>query len=250
MSRRIEALIAKHDSATAARPPVLSYEPAPPRSPVRGGWILALLALGTTAAAAAMYFRGATTLLEAISFVSGAVCVWLTVRENVWNFPIGLLNVATFAVVFFHARLFADASLQVVYVVLTLIGWYWWLYGGERRTTLRVTRTGRAEAIVVSVVGVVLTLALWRTLRLIGGSASFWDALTTALSLCAQWLLNRKRLENWHVWIAADLIYVPLYAYKGLYLTSVLYAAFFGMCVVGLAEWRATHRRLSVGGAR
>jgi len=227
--------------------PVLPYERAPIPPPVvavppRGRWVLTLLTMGTTALAAAMYVTGGTTLLEAVSFVTGAVCVWLTVRESVWNFPISLVNVATFAVVFFQARLFADASLQVVYVALTLVGWYLWLYGGERHTALRVKRVGRAESIGVAVAGVVMTLGLWGLLRWANGSATFWDALTTSLSLCAQWLLNRKRLENWYYWIAADVIYIPLYAYKHLYLTSLLYATFLGMCLVGVASWRATWR--------
>ena len=88
-----------------------------------------------------------------------------------------------------------------------------------------------------------MTLLFWSTLRYIGGSASFWDALTTAICLGAQWLLNRKRLENWIFWIVADCIYVPLYLYKQLYLTSLLYAVFLVMAGIGLAQWRATWRR-------
>ncbi len=104
-----------------------------------------------------------------------------------------------------------------------------------------MTRIALNELAGVVVAGWVTTVGLWLLLRAqhVAGSAPFWDALTTALSLCAQWLLNRKRLENWYVWIAADLIYIPLYAYKGLYLTSVLYATFLLMCLAGLSHWRA-----------
>jgi nicotinamide mononucleotide transporter len=76
-------------------------------------------------------------------------------------------------------------------------------------------------------------------LEKIGGSASFFDALTTAMSLASQWLLNRKRLESWVGWILVDILYIPLYAYKDLYLTAILYAVFLSMAVIGLRSWYA-----------
>jgi nicotinamide mononucleotide transporter len=176
--------------------------------------------------------------LEAASFVTGAACVWLTVKESIWNFPIGLVNVATFSVVFFRAGLFADAGLQVVYFVLGIMGWYLWLYGGENRSRLRIRRAGAGELLLVAILVVAGTFALWTLLTKVGGSASFWDALTTSLSLAAQWLLNRKRLESWLGWILVDVIYVPLYIYKELYLTAVLYAVFLVMAIKGYQAWR------------
>lgn len=131
-----------------------------------------------------------------------------------------------------------------MYFVLGVIGWYLWLYGGQRRTALTISRVSRQEAIVVTIVGIALTILLWQTLHLLGGSASFWDALTTSLSLCAQWLLNRKRLESWYCWIAVDLIYIPLYLYKDLRLTSLLYAIFLCMATMGFLQWRARSRAL------
>src|SRR6187402_95403 len=98
------------------------------------------LTLSASALSALAAVRGVATWFEVISFVTGAVCVWLTVRENVWNFPISLLNVATFSVVFFRSHLFADASLQVVYFLLTLIGWWMWIFGGKDRGPLSVSR--------------------------------------------------------------------------------------------------------------
>lgn len=212
----------------------------PPRT--RETPILASLTAVVAVLALAGALSGKSSWLEAASVVTGAVCVWLTVRENVWNFPIGLVNVACFSVLFFGARLYADAGLQVVYFVLGLIGWWLWLHGGERGTALRVSRAGAVHLRIVAAGGVALTLILWATLRHVGGSASFFDALTTSISLCAQWLLNRKHVESWYAWIAADLIYVPLYIYKELYLTAGLYAVFLVMAVMGLRRWSATWR--------
>lgn len=211
--------------------------------------MLAVLTASVAILGATMVFLGKASPLEAISFATGAICVWLTVKENIWNFPIGLVNTATYCVVFFEARLFGDATLQIVYFVLGLIGWYLWRFGGEKRTPLRVARAGATERIAIALVVAASTLVLWRTLRLVGGSASFWDAATTSLSLGAQWLLNGKRVENWHLWIVADIVYVPLYVSRGLNLTAVLYAVFLVMAVIGLFRWREVYEEQAGGAA-
>jgi nicotinamide mononucleotide transporter len=206
-------------------------------------FVLAALTAVTIVMAGVMLQLGRTTWLEAVSFVTGALCVWLTVKESVWNFPVGMANVAAFVFVFWRAGLFADAGLQVVYFVLGAIGWYWWLRGGESRGALRVSRVPGREATRVAAVGLIIAVALMLYLRRVGGAAPFWDAVTTATSLCAQWLLNRKYVETWHCWIAVDVIYVPLYASKSLYLTGALYGVFLCMATMGLLAWRATWLR-------
>jgi len=181
-------------------------------------------------------------ITEVLGFVSGAWGVWLTVKENVWNWPIGIANSAFFLVLFVQGRLFADSGLQVVYIVLGVLGWYWWLRGGAHKTALPIARTGPRHAAVLAAIIVAATLVLTAGLTRVDDAAPFWDALTTALSLGAQYLLTRKLIENWLLWISADVIYVALYAYKGFYLTSILYAIFLAMCVAGLVQWRASLR--------
>jgi nicotinamide mononucleotide transporter len=188
--------------------------------------------------AAGMGLSGTASWLESASFVTGAACVWLTVKENVWNFPIGLVNVTSFSVVFLRAGLYADAGLQIIYLILCARGWYLWLRRGRDGARLHVTRAGREERNKLLVSVILLTLFLWLVLRQVGGSASFWDALTTSLSLGSQWLLNRKRLESWLGWIIVDAIYVPLYVSRSLYLTAVLYVIFLGLAILGLRRWR------------
>lgn len=208
----------------------------------REGVILAMLTGGAAMLAALMLHRGTTTRLEAVSFVSGAVCVWLAVRESVWNFPIGILNVAVFFVIFLRARLYADAGLQLVYVVLGFVGWYLWLFGGTGRGVLRVTLASNARRVRVALAGVLMWIAMYWVLRSVGGAVPLLDALTTSLSLCAQWLLDRKHFENWFIWIVADVIYIPLYLSRGLTLTALLYAVFLCMCLVGMRQWHASMR--------
>jgi len=175
---------------------------------------------------------------EWLGFVTGAICVWLTVRTNVWTFPVGIANNGFFLVVFGAAGLYADAGLQVVFLVLAAHGWWQWLRRGADGERLVVRRGGpRAIGLAVAAVVPATALLTW-LLTAVHDTAPFWDALTTSLSLAAQWLLNTKRIENWYLWIAADLIYIPLYAAKGLYPTAAVYVLFLGLCGYGLRTWR------------
>jgi nicotinamide mononucleotide transporter len=176
--------------------------------------------------------------LETLGFISGAWGVWLQVRENVWNWPVQLVSSALYVVVFFQARLFADTSLNILYVVLYVLGWYWWLRGGENHGALHINRLSRRLAVVLALAGTVATAGRTVFLTSVRDSAPFLDALTTVLSLIALFMTGRKLLECWWVWIAANLIYIGLYLYKGLALTAVLYAIFAALSVVGLLNWR------------
>lgn len=185
---------------------------------------------------------------EALGFATGGVCVWLVVREHLWNWPIGLANNVFFFALFFQSRLYADMGLQVVYFGLGVYGWMLWCRGKRTDIALPITRTTRREWIVLLGAIPAGTWALRAILVAVSGAAPFWDSLTTVLSLAAQYLLGRKRLENWFFWIAADIVYVPLYLERNLPLTAVLYAVFLVMCLVGLRAWtRSPHRREAVG---
>jgi nicotinamide mononucleotide transporter len=190
-------------------------------------------------------------MTETLGFVTGALCVYLVVLENVWNFPVGIANSAFFLVLFAGARLYADAGLQVVYVALGFQGWYLWLRGGANRTPLRVERASPKLLLGVAAFVVAATAALTLFLQSVKDSAPFLDALTTVLSLGAQYLLNRKAVENWLLWMAADVIYVYLYLYKELHLTAVLYFVLLCMCVAGLRSWlkSLSGQRREEGGA-
>ena len=183
------------------------------------------------------------SVTEAWGFVTGGVCVWLVVREHLWNWPIGIANNVFFFILFLQGRLFADMSLQIVYLGLGAYGWLNWVFGGENRTLLRISRTTRTEWLTLALLIPVSTWGLREILLAVNGAAPFWDSLTTVLSLAAQYLLCRKRFENWFLWIAADVIYVPLYLSRHLPLTAVLYAVFLGMCLIGVREWNRSMRK-------
>ena len=185
-------------------------------------------------------FGVGTTWAEILGFGTGLLNVWLLVVRHIANWPVGIVNVLLLMLVFYEAGLYADAGLQIVYVILGAYGWWAWLYGGAGHTELRVRSTTIREWAGLAVAGVVLTGGLYHFLdRLTGSTVPLPDALTTALSLLATFGQTRKLVESWWLWIAADLIYIPLYGYKDLWLTAVLYVAFLTLCVFGLRSWRA-----------
>lgn len=187
------------------------------------------------------------TWIEILGFLTGAACVWLLVRENAWNWPIGILNNLLFLVLFWRSGLYADSGLQLVYVAISLFGWWNWLHGGQGHSALGISGTPRRAAWWVAAVTALAAAILWFVLaRFTPSTVPVADALTTALSLAAIYLQARKWIETWHLWIAADLLYIGLYLVKGLALTALLYAVFLGMCLVGLREWR---RHLAAAGA-
>ena len=187
-------------------------------------------------------------MTEALGFVTGAACVYLVVRQSIWNFPLGLANNIFFLILFGQARLFGDAGLQIVYLVLGVHGWYQWLHGGEHRTALTITRASRQVLLVLAVLIPLATWGLVLILRKVNGSAPLPDAFTTVLSLAAQYLLNRKMLENWFIWIVADVIYIYLYIVRDLHLTAVLYGVFLCLCIAGFVRWRRTLQKVTAEG--
>lgn len=181
----------------------------------------------------------ATSWTELLGFVTGIAAVWLAAQRSLWNWPVGIGNSVFFGVVFLDARLFADAALQVIYLALGVFGWWTWIRLGRASSTRDIGRASRTTLALTSIGVVAAALVLEPILRSAGDSAPMLDAVTTALSLGAQTLLSLKYLENWWLWIAADVIYVPLYASRELYLTAAVYVVFLVICVRALPSWRA-----------
>ena len=179
-----------------------------------------------------------SSCLELVAVLFGIVGVWLSIGERVSNWPVGIVNVALYAVLFVQQKLYANAGLQIVYLALSIYGWHEWLYGGARRTALVVTHTARPLALRL----VAVTLVIWGALavltRLSGGTMPLLDAGTTAVSLVAEWMLARKLVENWAVWIVVDAVYVGMLTSDHLYLTAINYAVYFVLAVMGYVEWK------------
>ena len=179
------------------------------------------------------------TPLEVISFVLSLLTVLLNIRQNHWAWLFAIVSSAAYGMVFFNARLYGDMGLQVVFIVVSVWGWHSWLRGGAGHGALPVTRLGRAgwrASLGGWALGFVLLAYFLKTWT--DTDVPHADGFLTAGSLVGQVLLSRKKVENWHAWIAVDILYVGLYLYKDLVLTAILYALFGVLAVIGLRAWR------------
>lgn len=178
------------------------------------------------------------TWTELIGDVTGLACVYLVARANVWNWPLGIANTVLFFFVFVRARLYGDALLQVVFALLNAYGWWLWTRPGERGAEPPVRRATSTEL----GVGALTSLAGTAAAALIlahqtDSPVPVWDASVLVLSLVATYAQAEKLLESWWLWIAVDVISVPLYVSRALYPTALLYALFLALCGLGLREW-------------
>lgn len=207
-------------------------------------WVQLLDALQTPALA---IHDSPISWAELLGDLTGIACVWLVARENIWNWPIGLVNNAFFFVLFFHSKLYGDAVLQVVFGLLGAYGWWQWLRVPAASGALPIRRTSTVEWVCFFLVMLLFTgvVAQWLAANT-DSPVPRWDASVLVLSLIATYGQARKLLESWWLWIAVDVISVPLYLNRHLYPTAVLYVVFGILCVLGLRGWRRTFASQSV----
>ena len=185
---------------------------------------------------------------EILGVASGLLCVLLLIRENVLNFPIGLIYALITTVVVTRANLYADALLNVYYVFMNAYGWYYWMRGGlERRRSnrLMVARVSTELFWRLGWITLVGSLLLgWGFDRFTDAHLSYADSFTTVASFAAMWMTAKKYLECWHIWFVVDVAQVILYTIKGyttdsgLFLYAGLYGVYLGMAVAGYFAWR------------
>ncbi len=188
--------------------------------------------------------------VELAGFVLSLAMVYCNIKEIHWGWPLAILSSMVYCVVFWKSQLYGEASLQVMFVLTSAWGWQQWLRRSEHRnadeapvriSVSRVSPTELKNALMA-------TLLVWPAFafflhRFTDSDVAVWDGLVTALSLLAQYLLAKKKLENWWVWLAVNLITVGLMVMKSLWLTSLLYVLFAILSYVGLKAWQAQHAR-------
>jgi len=181
--------------------------------------------------------------IEIAAFVLGVVNLVLLVRRSIWNYPFALAMVALYAQVFFTAKLYSDALLQLFFFVVNVYGWWQWSRSRAREGDIRVALMSHGARIGWAA-GCVVAIIAWGWLmhRFTDASYPWWDAGVAIVSIAAQIMLAKRWLENWVLWIGVDLVSIGLYAAKGLWLTMLLYAIFLGLAIWGLIDWRNTRR--------
>ncbi|NVE01553.1 nicotinamide riboside transporter PnuC [Massilia sp. BJB1822] len=183
-------------------------------------------------------FGFATTPLELISFVLSVATVWLNIRQKHWAWLFAIISSATYGVVFFNSRLYGDMGLQLVFISVSVWGWYQWLHGDATHAQLPVTALNTRQRWLAAAGWLIgFGILAWFLKTYTDTDVPHSDGFLTAGSLVGQVLLSRKKLENWVVWIVVDILYVALYVHKGLMLTAVLYGMFVVMAAIGLRAW-------------
>ena len=186
------------------------------------------------------------TWIELIAVGFGLLCVWLTIRQNIWCWPTGLIQVALYVIIFFQVRLYSDGILQLIYVLLQIYGWHHWLHGGRNQGRLLASRLSPRGLLGWVLAAIVITgIWGWGMATFTDAAVPYWDAFIAATSLVAQWLMTRKRLECWWFWIAVDVVAIGVYMHKSLLMTSGLYAVFLVMAAMGFFSWRKTMEAIS-----
>lgn len=178
------------------------------------------------------------SLIEIIAVTFSLACIWLAVKKHPLNWPVGLVGVAAYMILFWQIRLYADMLLQLVFIAQGIYGWYHWMKRTHSEEEIEVSYLSHRQRIFYAVLIAVIAFIWSHVLaHYTDASTPYVDAFVATLSLVANWLMARKKTDNWALWILADAIYVALFWYKELYLSSGIYVIFFILATKGLIDW-------------
>jgi len=178
--------------------------------------------------------------IELFGAVTGIIYVFLEIRQKMWLWPLGILTSAIYIIVFFNSKFYADMGLQFYYLAISIFGWYWWKKGGESHGSgnLPVTGIPARQAYGALITFALLFASIWIILSFFTDSPlPGWDSFTTSISIIATWMLARKYIEHWMLWVVANTVSMGLYIYKELYPTVILFSVYTVMAVVGYLKW-------------
>jgi len=182
--------------------------------------------------------------IEGVAALLILVNVILVALRSIWNYAFGIVGVAIYAIVFFHAKLYSDTLLQLFFLIVQFYGLWQWRRSEIDAGEVVVEQLGN-RARLQWLVGIVVAIAVWGWLmhRFTDASFPLWDASVAMISVAAQYLMSVRKLENWWLWIAANILSIGLYGAKGLWITMALYGVLLVISLLGLAGWRAARQR-------
>lgn len=180
--------------------------------------------------------------VELCGTIFGLIYVWLSIRQSLYTWPAGIITSLLYCWVFFDAKFYAMMGLQAYYVIISVYGWWSWRQGGDQDPgdgKLRVSYTGKSLWAKLFILNLLLTLIMYYLFgKYTDSPLPFGDTFTTSLSIIATWMLTRKKIEHWLIWIFVDLVCAGLYLYKGLYPSVFLFSVYMVMAGIGFYEWR------------
>jgi nicotinamide mononucleotide transporter len=185
------------------------------------------------------------SVLEILAVFFGVLSVWFSKKENILVYPTGIISVLIYVYLCFEIGLYADMGINVFYFVMSIYGWYNWIPFKDKEVldntdkTLKISKNTTSQNIGYAVLIGIFWLVLYFILaRFTDSNVPYADAFTTAVCLVGMWLMALKKIENWVLWIIADVISIPLYFYKGMPLSSLQFVFFTGLAVSGYLEWK------------
>ncbi|PLX13164.1 MAG: nicotinamide riboside transporter PnuC [Marinilabiliales bacterium] len=181
--------------------------------------------------------------LQTLALIFGLAYILLSVKESIWCWVTGLISSALLVYVFFKSKVYADMGLQLYYVAISIYGWLNWLYGGrsKKQNDLKISRINIKLGMVLFIInGILFTIIAFILVNYTDSDIAYWDAFTTAASFVATWMLAKKYIEHWLIWIVVDFVSVGLYLYKEIYGALILMAVYTILAIVGYFEWKKT----------
>ena len=179
------------------------------------------------------------TYTEAIAVFTGLLSVWFAKKENILVYPTGIISVLIYVYICFNVKLYAEAGINIYYFVMSLYGWWNWSRTDEKKEHIHIKQNNFKEQVfTILFILVIYFLLFILLLKYTDSNVPGLDAFATSLFFVAMWLMAKKKIENWILWIIGDLVCIPLYFYKGLLLTSFQYIIFTFIAVAGFVEWK------------
>jgi nicotinamide mononucleotide transporter len=175
--------------------------------------------------------------LEIVGFISGFAGVLLTVKKNKWCFPIGIINVILSCFLFYKSRLYADSLQQLIYIPLLIVGWLNW--NKNLNQEFNAERLQKNEGIIYLSLFIFIGVLLGYILKTYSNASFPWlDSMATSASFLAQYLIAKKKIENWIIWIIVNIVYIVIYIQKDLELYAILYGIYLLLAIQGFYQWR------------
>ena len=178
------------------------------------------------------------SLIEVIAVLFSLICIILAVKKHVLNWPVGIIGVSAYLILFYRERLYADMMLQIVFIIQGIYGWYNWQHNNQEQHDLQVGYLSNRQRFFYLFIIAAFSTGWFLLLKYYSNaSLPLVDSLAATISLVANWMMARKYIENWILWITVDLIYIALFWYKSLYLSSGIYVVFLFLALKGWTDW-------------
>lgn len=182
--------------------------------------------------------------IELAGLITGIICVWLNSREHIAGWFFAIISCGLYIQIFYEAKIYGDMLLQIFFIIISIYGWYNWKFGNKDKIQLPVSLMPIRYYLILLVLVMIAVVSFGYYLdNFTDSPVPYLDASTNAVSLVAQWMMARKYLENWLVWIGVDVVYVGLFINRELYLTTLLYGVFLVLATWGYFYWRSSYRK-------